>query len=247
LPAHLARLCETELLTAEEERSLFRRMNYLKFRANAVRSTLDPEDPDEDAIAAIEAFLTSAQDIRDHIVNANMRLVMSIVKKFVTPQVSFDDLLSDGIFLLVQCVDKFDYDRGFRFSTYAYRSIARGSYRKVTDLQKELARYSTSGNDDAGFDVEDEGNTSSMDEQTWSTLRELLAGMMHKLDRREQFVIRGRYALSAHRKVRTFQSLADKLGVSKERVRQLEQRAVGKLRTMAASVDLDEVVAPTFV
>ena len=85
-----------------------------------------------------------------------------------------------------------------------------------------------------------------MDEQTWSTLRELLAGMMDQLDRREQFVIRGRYALGAHHKIQTFQSLADKLGVSKERARQLEQRAVGKLQTMAADVDLDEVVAPVF-
>jgi len=59
-------------------------------------------------------------------------------------------------------------------------------------------------------------------------------------------VICGRYALGADLKIRTFQSLADELGVSKERARQLDQRAVGKLRTMAASVDLDEVFAAAF-
>jgi RNA polymerase primary sigma factor len=246
LPAHLARLCETELLTADEERSVFRRMNYLKFRANSIRSTLDPQNPDEGAISTIETYLTTALIIRDHIVNANMRLAISIVKKFVTPQLSFDDLLSDGIWALVHCVDKFDYDRGFRFSTYAYRSIARSSYRKITDLQKESARYLNSGGDESRFDIEDEGSTSSMDDRTWSTLRDLLAGMMHKLDCREQFVVSGRYALGVHRKIRTFQSLADELGVSKERTRQLEQRAVGKLQKMAASVDLDDVVTPAF-
>ena len=70
-------------------------------------------------------------------------------------------------------------------------------------------------------------------EQTWHRLRAQMAGMLDKLDRREQFIIRSRFALGAHRKVRTFQSLADRLGISKERVRQLEQRAVEKLRTMA--------------
>ena len=61
-----------------------------------------------------------------------MRLVMSIVKKFVTPQQAFDELLSDGILTLMQAIEKFDFDRGFRFSTYAYRSIARNAYRCVT-------------------------------------------------------------------------------------------------------------------
>lgn len=244
LPAHLARLCETELLSADDERSLFRRMNYLKFRANAIRSTLDPEDPSKHAVEFVESYLDEAQKVRDHIVNANMRLVISIVKKFVTPQLSFDDMLSDGIWALVQCVNKFDFDRGFRFSTYAYRSIARSLYRKIMDAQKELARYSRCGSGESGFDVEDDERSSSMDEQTWSTLRDLLGDMMHKLDRRERFVIRGRYALGAHRKARTFQCLADKLGVSKERVRQLEQRAVKKLRTMAARIDLDQMCNP---
>ena len=48
-----------------------------------------------------------------------MRLVISVVKKFVTPQHSFDEMLSDGIMTMLYAIDKFDYDRGFRFSTYA--------------------------------------------------------------------------------------------------------------------------------
>lgn len=244
LPAHLARLCEAELLTAEVERSLFQTMNYMKFRANALRAKLNREDPDASVVERIELLMEAARAIRDRIARSNMRLVMSIVKKFVTPQLSFDEMLSEGIWSLMQCIDKFDFDRGFRFSTYAYRSIARSSYRRITDLQKEAARYAQTSGENSPFDVEDEGRTSSLEEQTWARLRELLAAMLHNLDRREQFVIRGRYALGAHRKVRTFQSLADKLGVSKERVRQLEQRAVRKLQTMAANVDLDELVVP---
>ncbi len=231
LPGHLARLCESALLTAEEERRLFRRMNYLKFRANATRSRLDPQHPDAMAIEEIEQFLASANEVRDRIIQANMRLVISIVKKFVTPKHSFDDLLSDGIISLMQAVDKFDYDKGFRFSTYAYRAIARNAYRSITERQKEEARYDATVGDDLGS-VPEQDRASSLDEKEWMTMRSTMLELIDRLDRRERFILRGRFALGAHRKVRTFQCLADKLGVSKERVRQLEQRAIAKMKAM---------------
>lgn len=246
LPAHLRRMCEADLLTLEQEVALFREMNFLKFRANSLRSRLDPDQVDLQAVASIESLLEKAATIRDHIVKANMRLVMSIVKKFVTPQHSFDDLLSDGIFTLMQAVEKFDYDRGFRFSTYAYRSIARNAYRSVTTAQKEEARL-TRDADEWAFEQEDDRSSSSMSDQIWTNLRELTTSMVNQLDRRERFIIRSRYALGPHRNVRTFQCLADKLGVSKERVRQLEQRAVGKLREMAGEYEMDELFAAAMV
>lgn len=235
LPGHLARLCESALLTAEEERNLFRQMNYLKFRANATRSRLDPDHPEVTAIEEVEQFLAKANQVRDQIIQANMRLVISIVKKFVTPKHSFDDLLSDGIISLMQAVDKFDYDKGFRFSTYAYRAIARNAYRSITERQKEEARFDAAVGDDLGS-VPDQDRTSSLDEKEWMTMRSAMLEMMDHLDRRERFILRGRFALGAHRKVRTFQCLADKLGVSKERVRQLEQRAIVKMKSMVESL-----------
>ncbi len=234
LPAHLARLCESTLLTADQERELFRSMNYLKFRANALRAQLNPEAPDEAAVAEIERLLEGAQRIRDRLIQANMRLAISVVKKFVSPQRSFDDLLSDGIFSLMLAVDKFDFSRGFRFSTYAYRAIARNAYRKIHLERRESTRVVN--HHDEVNELEDQGSRSSLDERTWELLRGALADLMGRLDRREQFILRGRYALGRHRKSKTFQSLADKLGLSKERVRQLEQRAVAKLRQWSGEV-----------
>lgn len=241
LPGHLARLCETRLLSAEEETRLFRRMNFVKFKAHSIRCELDAEQPDAEMVERAEQYLREAEAIRDRIVKANMRLVMSIVKKFVTPQHSFDDMLSDGIYSLIQAADKFDYDRGFRFSTYAYRAIARKSYRNISDRHKENARFAANSDEVVAETVDDRGSSSIADE-AWDRLRGLLAQMLPRLDRREQFIIRSRYALGAHRKVRTFQFLADKLGVSKERARQLEQRAVAKLKSLAAEQPIEELV-----
>ena len=78
-----------------------------------------------------------------------------------------------------------------------------------------------------------------MSEQTWSGLSQITSEMLEQLDRRERFIIRCRYALGAHRKVRTFQYIADKLGVSKERARQIERRSVAKLQALASEYDLD--------
>ena len=197
LPGHLARLCEAGVLTHEQEQDLFRRMNYLKCRANMLRSRLNPHVPDEGILVKVERFLAAAQAIRDQIIRANMRLAISVVKKFVTPQNSFDDMLSDGIYSLMQAVDKFDFDRGFRFSTYAYRAIARNAYRAIIKKQKESARFGTEVDE---FNLDDSSKLaeSSMDVRTWTRLRGLLSQIMDRLDRREQLIIRCRYALGAH-------------------------------------------------
>jgi len=244
LPAHLARLCEAGMLTPEEEHELFRRMNYLKYRANVLRSRLSPHAPDEAMLDKVERYLAAAHAIRDHIIKANMRLVISVVKKFVTPQHSFDEMLSDGIYSLMQAVDKFDFDRGFRFSTYAYRAIARNAYRAIMKQQKDTVRLA-SELDELNLDGSSARSEPSMDIKTWTRLRSLLAQVMNQLDRRERLIIRCRYALGGHRKVKTFQAIAERLGVSKERVRQLEQRAMMKLRSTAAQLNMEEVFEPS--
>lgn len=250
LPAHLKRMCDTSLLTAEQERVLFKQMNFLKHQASSLRVQLDAEASDLDAlqekVREIEKILAAAERIREHLVKANMRLVMSIVKKFVTRQHSFDDLLSEGMFTLIQAVEKFDYARGFRFSTYAYRSIVRSIYRLINNTQKDDERVTLVA-EDWPFEMEEGDGSSVLTDQVWSNLRNLTSEMMEKLDRRERMIIRCRYALGAHRKVTTFQAIADRLGVSKERVRQLEQRAVNKLRAMASEYEMDELFGASMV
>gem|GEM_PF-833089 len=239
LPPHLARLCAEPLLSAETECLLFRRLNYLKFRAHTLQQSVNRASPNQGGILLIEELLQEAATIRDRIIKANMRLVISIVKKFVGPQHSFDDLLSEGAMGLMHAVDKFDWDRGFRFSTYAYRAIARNIYHVVFECNRENARF-VSGLDDVLFLTPDEHGVGWMSEDRWKLLRLHMKGLLGRLDRREQFIIRSRFALGAHRNVRTLQSLANRLGISKERVRQLEQRAVEKLRKMAEQEGLTD-------
>ena len=230
------------LLDKQQEQALFRGMNYLKFRANALRTHIDPGRPDTVLLDEIESQLNQAQSIRDHLIKVNMRLLYSIAMKFVTPQQTFDDLVSEGVIVLMKTVEKFDFDRGFRFSTYAYRSIVRQVIRSVSLIQKEESRL-TRDAEEWAFTGSKSQTSSAREDQAWNELRQMLASFINRLDRREQLVIRSRYALGAHRKVRTFQDLANRLGVTKERVRQLERRAVGKLRSLAMEHEHKDLMA----
>ncbi len=232
LPPHLASLCEEQLLTPDQERQLFRRMNYLKYRAHVLLKGPNCSASSQWEIERALGLLRAADWYRDCIVKANVRLVISVVKKFVNPHCGFDDLLSDGIMALIRAVEKFDYQLGFRFSTYATQVVRRNSYRFVMDKQEERLKVSNSLSE-SGLDIAEDLVPSSMDEQRWNALRSHLGDLLSKLDRREKFIIRARFSLGGHRRVQTLQKLADCLHISKERVRQLEKRAMEKLSMMA--------------
>ena len=239
LPVYLARLCETKLLRPEEERELFQRMNYLRYRAEKLRLSLSGGSVRTSDLQRCIGLSKAADWYRDAIVKANMRLVISIVKKFVNPNNNFDDLLSDGIVALIRAVDKFDFERGFRFSTYATQVVRRNAYRNVMQKQKERLQVTASVHE-PGIDISDDVREPTMSEARWHLLRSKLSTMLDHLDRREKLIIRARFSLGSHRNVKTLQRLADRLGVSKERVRQLEKRSLEKLRGMVASEPLSD-------
>jgi RNA polymerase primary sigma factor len=238
LPIHYSRLCETPLLKPEQEVMLFRRMNFLLHQAALHRGLLNSRRPSRVRLELIERLVALAEWHRDQILKANMRLVFSIVKKFVNPNNPFDDLLSDGIVGLMRAVEKFDYDRGYRFSTYATQVIRRNSYRSVVAKQEDRQQV-IDGLQDMDIEVAESERSSAISEKRWHHLRERLALMLGDLDRREKLIIRARFALGSHRRVRTLQSLADRLGISKERVRQLERRAMEKMQQMAGEGGFD--------
>ncbi len=242
LPIQLGRLCEATLLKPEQEVMLFQRMNFLLHQAAVHCRMLNPKRPSRVRLALVDRLIALAHWHRDRIVEANLRLVFSIVKKFANVNNAFDELLSDGIVALMRAVEKFDYDRGFRFSTYATQVVRRNAYRTVVHRQEERQKV-LGGLQSMNLEISDEGAESSLSESRWHELRRHLAEMLDQLDRREKLIIRARFSLGPHRKVRTLQGLADRLGISKERVRQLESRAMDKLRLMADDVAFAELDA----
>ncbi len=200
--------------------------------------TLQPERVTRSEVEQIERLMARATQLRNRIIHANIRLVMSIVKQFADNRNRFDDLLSEGISCLIKAVDKFDFDRGFRFSTYATRAVRREVFRLVQRQHRDRMRYSTGSHELLSQQLNRDTDPKGV-EMTWQHVDDSIRHLLSTLDERERFIVQARYGFDDIGEKPTFQRLGQLLGVSKERVRQIEQRALGKLRDKAAELRME--------
>lgn len=283
------------LLTATEEVDLAKRME----RAEEARSYLQKhreEIPMED-ISYWEEIIYDGELAQEHLIRANARLVISVAKKYIGRGVPFLDLIQEGNIGLIRATNKFEYQRGHKFSTYATWWIRQAVSRAVADqgrtirvpvhmgdqlnrmrrvqlslLQElgrepsidelavgmettpdkvenllEIARRPVSletpiddeGDSTFGDFVEDVNSPAPAEEVATHLLHEQLQEALNRLPPREAQILRLRYGLEDGR-VYTLEEVGQTIGVTRERVRQLEAQALNRLRQSSAHVILKD-------
>lgn len=230
LPPYLKALYDVPLLSAPRERDLFRRYNYIKYKADKLRRSIDINHVRTSVLKDIETLLLQANGVKNEIVRANLRLVVSIAKKHVGRAQDLFELISDGNVSLLRAVEKFDYSRGNRFSTYASWAIIRGFARSVPQEQFLLDRFGT-GNEDV-LDIAAGLRTYDPNDLNLGELRESIDVVLAQLSPRERAILIDHYGLDQQRDAQTLEQLGKNLGLSKERVRQIEIAALKKLRNI---------------
>jgi RNA polymerase sigma factor (sigma-70 family) len=230
-------LCATPLLDPGQVWQLFDAMNYCRYRANGIRAQLSLQRPSPRKLLEFEQFRDAAACLRQQIVSANLRLVISIVKGFVSRENTFDDLFSEGTTALFRATESYDPNRGFRFSTYATCAIRRELAHFVQRQKRDRTRYATGHEAAVAQEMVATAPRSSVTAHD-AAFRGLMR-LLQRLDPRERQIVLARYGFDSDRKVPTFEHLGQELGVCKERVRQLEARALRKLRRFAAETGWD--------
>ncbi|MDF2761294.1 MAG: polymerase, sigma 70 subunit, RpoD subfamily [Thermomicrobiales bacterium] len=280
---YLQEIGDTDLLTMQEEVWLSKRMERGKI---AEELLLDPDlTPEERAV--LDADKLDGELARAHLIRANLRLVVSVAKKYVGRGLSFLDLIQEGNIGLMKATDKFDYKRGFKFSTYATWWIRQAITRAISDqsrtirlpvhvgetinrvkktghrLQQILEREPTQleiaramdvsddkvrqvldvsrhpisleapvGQDGDAFlgdFIEDDSMPHPLELASHELLKSQICDALSKLTERERKIIVLRFGLEDGR-FRTLEEVGREFGITRERIRQIEAKALRKLR-----------------
>lgn len=219
----------------DEQKTLFLAMNYALHRAALAQDVFGPLPPVESpAKSQVDRYRALAEDFREVIHRSNTRLVRLAAKTF-QPRFELDELVGEGQLALYRAIETFDVRQGFTFATWGSRVvrnrfIAMGKHAKRD--KRSIALESTSleawGEDGEALDAEDVDVVPPDFALIQQEDTERLRALLETLDERERSVLERRFGL-ADGDVQTLQEVGDALGVTKEAVRKIEQRAVTKL------------------
>lgn len=283
---YFRQMAQEPLLTANDEIELAKRIER-GLRAQERLEQPDVMEKTDRWRRHLRRLVYDGQAAREHLGRANTRLVVSIAKRYMGQGLPFPDLIQEGNVGLMRAVDKYDYARGNRFSTYATwwirqaitRALAqktrtiriplhmteriRQMYRTAQDLEQSLGRRATTeeialsmnlaadtvrammdasqhaialerpvgeeGDSEFGDFIEDQDTPSPVDSATQHLLEETIEEVLAELTPRQSHILRLRFGLGGG-EPHTLEEIANKFGLSRERIRQLEKEALRRLR-----------------
>jgi RNA polymerase primary sigma factor len=281
---YLQQIGETELLTMQGEVELAKRMEAGKAAHEELNgAALVPLKRRRELVRLVD----DGERARAHLIQANLRLVVSVAKRYVGRGLSFLDLIQEGNIGLMKATDKFDYKRGFKFSTYATWWIRQAITRAISDQSRtirlpvhvgetinrvrkfahrlqqifereptptEIARATdlpeskvlqvldvsrhpvsletpvgSEGDAFLGDFIEDNASPPPIDVASSHILKVQISEALSKLSERERKILILRFGLEDGR-FRTLEEVGQEFGITRERIRQIEAKALRKLR-----------------
>ncbi|MBX3376354.1 MAG: sigma-70 family RNA polymerase sigma factor [Phycisphaeraceae bacterium] len=223
------------ILTGAEEKVLFHQFNYARYRIYKIQTEAwdtPSKQPTAEQAEEILKWYRIADRIREQIAETNLALVLAMAKRTRMSEVDFADLVSEGNMALLRAVDKFDAGRGYKFSTYACRAILKAFSRQGMKLSKYRQRFPTDFDPKLERSNFLETKRSTFERDAADEVKRIVLDNRADLTDVERTVIEHRFGLEAAEgeKPMTLEQVGQIIGVTKERVRQIQNKAMEKIR-----------------
>ncbi len=223
------------ILSGAQEKVLFHQFNYARYRVWKLQQDVwatPSRKPTGAQAHDILRWYRRADLIRVQIAETNLALVLAMAKRTRMSEVDFADLVSEGNMALLRAVDKFDAGRGYKFSTYACRAILKAFSRQGMKLSKYRQRFPTDFDPKLERSNFLETKRAGFEKDAAEEVKRIVLENRADLTDVERTVIEHRFGLESgeQEKPMTLEQVGQIIGVTKERVRQIQNKAMEKIR-----------------
>jgi RNA polymerase sigma factor (sigma-70 family) len=220
-----------QLMKGPEERLMFLRFNYCKKRLSALQKQIRTGGLTMSRAQEFLDWHRKFEHFREYLVRTNLALVLAMAKRTRLGEVDFAEVVSEGNMALLRAVDKFSADRGFKFSTYACRAILKAFSRTAMKSSKHRTRFPVEFEPEMEQSDWADRRRDKIEDDCIDELKAIVDRNLADLSTVEQAVIKRRFNWQqAEESPMTLEEVGKTIGVTKERVRQIQNKALAKIR-----------------
>lgn len=222
-----------QFMSAEEERVMFLRYNYAKYKLTRLQKKAKSEGLTRELAEQLIDWHAKSEHYREYLTRTNLALVLAMAKRTRLGDVDFAEIVSEGNMALLRAVDKFNVERGFKFSTYACRAILKAFSRTAQKYSKHRQRFPVEFEPDLEKSDWTDRKRDSVEEDLVDELKQIVDRNLAHLSHIEQTVIKQRFNWDQDQETPlTLEEVGRIIGVTKERVRQIQNKALFKIRRL---------------
>jgi RNA polymerase primary sigma factor len=222
-----------KLMSAKEEVLMFRRFNFAKRKLGLLQKQAKKQQGQLTRELAEQILLwhRRTEHYREYLVRTNLALVLAMAKRTRLGQVDFAEVVSEGNMALLRAVEKFNVDRGFKFSTYACRAILKAFSRTAMKSSRHRTRFPVEFEPDLEKSNWSDERRKTIEEECVDELKTIIDRNLASLTNVEETVIRRRFNWQERAESPlTLEEVGKIIGVTKERVRQIQNKALAKIK-----------------